>query len=442
MQLSGKHGAPQPGPRAQASGVERPRIAGSRGGSPAEAPLRVLHLDAGREWRGGQRQVFLLASAMRADGHEPLVVGPPDAPLVQRLRARGLAASSVAMRGDWDLAAAHRLRALIRTWRPDVVHAHDARAHAIALAALVGRPDVPLVVTRRVPFTPKSVRLKYGRRVARFIAISRAVRDVMVAGGVDPARIDVVHSGVPTPVIDRPRDWRTECRWPLDAVLCGVVGAMTAEKGVAMLAALAERLPPVTRARVRLLLLGGASIGPCTIGGVEAFRAGFVDEVHAAMAGLDVLWHPSSAEGLGTAVIDAMALGVPPVAFAVGGLRELIEDGTSGFLVPPGDVASFAARAARLADDAELRERLACAGRARARAFDVSHMVSGTVRVYRARRALVPHPASNTPCPGWHARAKRAERSQTGREGGLRGQGGEPPASRRHFSSRAAAPPD
>src|SRR5689334_8959821 len=110
---------------------------------------------------------------------------------------------------------------------------------------------------------------------------------------------------------------------------------MTAEKGIAALEGIGAALPEVTRRNARLVLLGGTATGPTTIGGLEAFRAGFVDEVHAAMAGLDVLWHPSSAEGLGTAVIDAMALGVPPVAFAVGGLRELIEDGRCGLLAPP-----------------------------------------------------------------------------------------------------------
>jgi glycosyltransferase involved in cell wall biosynthesis len=130
------------------------------------------------------------------------------------------------------------------------------------------------------------------------------------------------------------------------------------------------------------VLLGGTATGPCTIGGLECFRAGFVDEVHAAMAGLDVLWHPSSAEGLGTAVIDAMALGVAPVAFAVGGLRELIEDGRSGLLVPPGDTAAFAHAAARLVESAPLRAALAGRGRERARDFDSVHMVEGTARVY------------------------------------------------------------
>jgi hypothetical protein len=108
--------------------------------------LRVLHLDSGREWRGGQRQVYLLARGQRELGHEPVVIGPPDAPLVSRLRSVGVTAAEVRMRGDWDVAAASRVRAALRTWNADVIHAHDAHAHAIALAALIGRRSVPLIV--------------------------------------------------------------------------------------------------------------------------------------------------------------------------------------------------------------------------------------------------------------------------------------------------------
>jgi glycosyltransferase involved in cell wall biosynthesis len=345
------------------------------------APLRVLHLDSGREWRGGQRQVYLLARGQRAQGHEPLVVAAPDAPLIRRLRSAGIAAAAVRMRGDWDLAAARRVRAVLRTWNADVIHAHDARAHAIALASLIGRHTLPLIVTRRVPFVPRG-RLKYGRRVARFIAISGAVRDALVSGGVDPSRIDLVYSGVPRPDVAKPRDWRAECRWPDDAVVCGIVGAMTAEKGVATLAEIGARLPGASRERIRLVLLGGQASGSQPIGGLTAFRAGFVDEIHAAMAGLDVMLHPSSAEGLGTAVIDAMALGVPPIAFRVGGLPELIDDGRSGLLVPAGDNAAFAAATDRLVQDEALRATLGAAGPVRAAEFSVDRMVRGTQATY------------------------------------------------------------
>ena len=346
-------------------------------------PLRVLHLDSGREWRGGQRQVYLLARGQRESGHEPLVIAAPDAPLIRRLRSAGIAAAAVRMRGDWDLAAARRVRAVLRTWNADLIHAHDARAHAIALASLVGRRTLPLIVTRRVPFVPRG-RLKYGRRVARFIAISGAVRDALVSGGVGTERIDLVYSGVPRPDVSNPRDWRLECRWPADSVVCGIVGAMTAEKGVATLAEIGARLPAESRARVRLVLLGGQAAGAQSVGELTAFRAGFVDEIHSAMAGLDILLHPSSAEGLGTAVIDAMALGVPPIAFRVGGLPELIQDQRSGILVPAGDVAAFAAATDRLVRDESFRKTLAAAGPERATEFSVERMIRGTQAVYDA----------------------------------------------------------
>lgn len=343
--------------------------------------LRILHIDMGKAWRGGQRQVYLLARAQRDAGHEPIVVAPPDSPLLRRARGAGLAVSAIGAAGDWDFRAARKVAKRIKHWRADIVHAHDARAHAIALAALVVRRHIPLVVTRRVAFVPRG-RIKYGSRVAHFIAISRAVRAALIEGGVDPDRIDVVHSGVPTPVVDRPRNWRRECGWPDETVVCGVVGAMTVEKGIALLDQIAQFMPDETRTLTRLVLLGGASAGMTTIGGIPAMRAGFVDEVHPAMAGLDVLWHPATSEGLGTAVIDAMALRVPPVAFRVGGLPELIVDQVCGALVQPGDLRRFADAVAMLVRDRELRTRLGDAGPAQAANFSVQHMAEGTARVY------------------------------------------------------------
>lgn len=344
---------------------------------------RVLHLDTGTTWRGGQRQVLLLASGQRERGDEPLIVAPPDSPLLDRARTAGLAASTVRARGDWDLGAAARVSRIVRTWRPDIVHAHDARAHAIALASLVRRPTLPLVVSRRMAFVPRG-RLKYGERVSRFLAISRAVADALRSGGVPGSRIDIVYDGVPLPHVAERRDWRTELGWPADTVICGLVGAMTAEKGVNLLGHIATAMPAAERQRARLVLLGGTASGHDVLGGIDTFRAGFVEDVHPAMAGLDVLWHPASTEGLGTVVIDAMALRVPPVTFAVGGLPELVVPGVTGLLVPPGDVTGFAAAASSLIRDAELRERLGAAGPARAAEFSVARMVEGTSHSYQA----------------------------------------------------------
>lgn len=327
--------------------------------------------------------MLLLAGGLMRRAHQPLILAPPDSPLLCRAQMAGLEAEAVPMHGDWDLRAAHAVRARIRESNADIVHAHDARSHAIARVSLIGRDGPPLVVTRRVPFVPKAARFKYGNRVTRFIAISVAVSNAMVEAGIDQRRILVVHSGVEAPPAGLvPRDWRSELDWPPDSVICGVVGAMTAEKGVAELAGIAAGLGGGARGRARILLLGGDRVGPIEIGGIAGYAAGFVEDIIPAVAGLDVLWHPARAEGLGTAVIDAMALGVPPVAFAVGGIAEVVENEISGLLVLPEDISAFTRAAGRLIHDAPLRARLAESARERAGMFSAAAMTQQTEAVY------------------------------------------------------------
>jgi len=81
-------------------------------------------------------------------------------------------------------------------------------------------------------------------------------------------------------------------------------------------------------------------------------------------------------------VIDAMALGVPPIAFAVGGIPEVVEHNISGLLVPSGDLSAFARAAGKLIDDDVIRARLAAGARSRARMFSAETMTRETEAVY------------------------------------------------------------
>ena len=73
---------------------------------------------------------------------------------------------------------------------------------------------------------------------------------------------------------------------------------------------------------------------------------------------MDIIIHPSLAEGFGRAVLESMALGKPVIAAAVGGLREAIKDGNNGYLVPPGDIDALAERLCILLSSQNLREQL------------------------------------------------------------------------------------
>lgn len=340
-------------------------------------------MDSGHTWRGGQRQLVLLAIGLRARGWEPLVVGPPGTPLLKALKVAGIATAAREMRAGLGLLAVRGLRRLITTWRPGVVHAHDLRSHTVALGALVARRGrIPLVVTRRLPALPAGV-LRRGRRVDRFIAITDAVRQALLARGVEPSRVTLVHPGVGAPAVEVPRDWRAECGWPTATVVVGAVGPLTETRHQRELEALLRHVDAPTRDALGLVLLGGPAAGRGEIGGIRAYRAGFVHDIPRALAGLELILHPGGAEGLGTAVVEGMALRVPTLGFAVGGVGEIVESGRNGLLVPPGDEVAFARALGDLTRDATRRAALGAAGPERAAAFSADQMVDRTVAVYR-----------------------------------------------------------
>jgi hypothetical protein len=142
--------------------------------------MRILHLDAGREMRGGQWQVLRLIGGLAAAGIDSTLLARKDAPLYAAARKEG-----------WRVEPLGLTRAMRELRGHDLVHAHDARTHTLG-ALLSPRP---LVVSRRVAF-PVGSRWKYGR-ARRYIAVSEFVKSVLVQGGVEAGRISVVNDGVP-----------------------------------------------------------------------------------------------------------------------------------------------------------------------------------------------------------------------------------------------------
>jgi len=142
--------------------------------------MRILHLDAGREMRGGQWQVLRLIEGLAAAGVESTLLARQDAPLY-----------SVARKHGWRVQPLGITRAIGHLRGHSLIHAHDARSHSLG-AFLRGRP---LVVSRRVTF-PVGSRWKYGR-ARRYLAVSECVKKVLMEGGVPEEKISVVYDGVP-----------------------------------------------------------------------------------------------------------------------------------------------------------------------------------------------------------------------------------------------------
>ena len=355
--------------------------------------MRIVHLDTGRTWRGGQAQVLHLVRGLAARGHTSLLLAPRG-PLLDAALQAGIAAEAWGSAGEWDRLAMVAATRALRAFAPDVAHAHSAHAHATGVPAARLARVPAVVVSRRVDFAVGRhalSRAKYRMPVDRYLCISRGVMDVMRASGVPGERLALVPSGVPEPAPDEAAhvaDLRATLGIPSGAPVVGTVAALAPHKDHATLLAAAAGVLR-THPDVHFVWLGDGECRPA----LERERArlglehrvhmpGFRADARALMPQLTLFVMSSWLEGLGTSILDAAMRGVPIVATATGGIPEIIEDGVSGWLVATRDPQALAVAIVEALDDPERRVRRAGVARARARAWSVDAMVERTIAVY------------------------------------------------------------
>jgi glycosyltransferase involved in cell wall biosynthesis len=345
------------------------------------AAWRILHLDSERTWRGGERQVLELMRRQKRRGHDPRLAAPGSGALASRARSEGFAVHDVPMRGTWDLGSVLAIARLHRSLRPDIVHWHAARAHALGAMASLLAPGPVRVLSRRVDFpvrrSPGS-RLLWSLPIEGIAAISEGVKEALARSGVEPSRVRVVPSGIDLRPFEAPVDraaLRTGMGVAAEEVLALQVAALAPHKSQSDLLRAASIACP----RVPALRIWIAGEGPLRATLEAEHRAsglgtsvrflGFREDVNDLLAAADLLVVSSYLEGMGTSTLDAMAAGLPVVATRVGGIPEIVADGETGLLVPPRDPEALAAAIVRLAEDPALRRRLAEGGKRRVREF-------------------------------------------------------------------------
>lgn len=282
--------------------------------------------------------------------------------------------------GRWDLRAIPRAAAVLREHRIDVVHTHLKHADLVGSAA-GARLGLPVVSTLhvieavpdgRVHALKRTAGLLARRRfAARTIALSRSQREWYTSLSGDDRGLVVLPNGVADPPASTP-DARSALRAQLGVPEHGllVVSAslMRPEKGHELLLDAVRLLPAALLVTVAL-----AGDGPLR-GALEARVAadallrervrflGYRDDVPALLAAADLALHTSLADALPTTLIQALSVGTPAVATQVGGIPDIVGHRETGLLAPT-DAADIAAAVVELSGDADLRARMAAAGR-------------------------------------------------------------------------------
>jgi glycosyltransferase involved in cell wall biosynthesis len=341
---------------------------------------RIIHVASGREWRGGQRQTWLLARELQKLGVDQLLVTARDSELARRARVDGVPVREV----PWDLGIDPRAWWAVRGEAARglaILHAHDG--HAVTIARWASNARTPWIATRRNA-APLGAPAGW-RSAARVIAISQAVRQQLLLDGVEEQRIQVVPSGIDLDVTRAAphEDLRAWAHLGNGGAIIVTIGAIESEKGFDVIPAALDLL--LKERPVWWVAIGE---GPLrrelqedrTWGGHLAVPGHHPDPIRL-LRGADLFVSASRSEGLGTSVLDALALDVPVVATRSGGTVELVE-GDPAQLVPVDDAAALANAVRRMLDDPELRRRAVAAGRRTVERYTAPAMAAGMRSVY------------------------------------------------------------
>lgn len=378
--------------------------------APADGrPLRVVHLLLEGEVDGIGLHVLDLAGAQRAQGTVlPRVVTCPSPAYARRLEAADVPVALLPRAGF--VAALSRAAAGTLVPPCDVLHLHGRRACQLALAAsllpnraisahllsghaLVATCHGWLSDTVRKRVRRRTELLSY-RLLDLLIASSQEQADAVAAlRGRRPA-VAYVPNGVRPPATPDHSDALSRHGVPAGVQVVGNVGRLAPEKRQDVFLEACARIV-AARPDTHVVLVGE---GPARSHLERLARRlgisdrvhflGFVEDVAAVYVGLSLLMHTSDTEGTPRAVVEAMALGVPVVATAVGGVPDLLDDGVCGVLTPPADPVALAREALRLLVDPAGSREMGERGRHRAAALSASAMARRVEDLYRTCRTV------------------------------------------------------
>ena len=315
--------------------------------------IRIAFIDKQRSWTGQTKRTLLIASHLDRRQFEPLAICQPGSILAKKLRELEMPVFEVPMNGRHQFRAVFKFKRIFQQHRVDLVDTHGYRDHIISVAAVRLAGSRVLLRTKHNSSPLKSgvfSRLVYNHLTDRVIAISEYIRQVLIESGMHPQNVVTIHSAVDVdrfcPRKKSPailREFGLNAQTPV----VGTVARIHRSKGFEhLLQAIAAVIKSGVNCKFIIVGKGREKLSEqLKTLDIEKYviTAGYREDVPELLSIVDLFVLPSLREGLGTAILEAMAMGKPIVATRVGGIPEAVKHGVNGRLVPPADASALAA---------------------------------------------------------------------------------------------------
>jgi glycosyltransferase involved in cell wall biosynthesis len=356
-----------------------------------QRPLRILHTEASLGFGGQERRILRELEGLDRARFQGTLLCQPGSKLGAMTEKRGIPTFWLKIRSPYDPIAFVRIARLVRRERIDVIHTHSSRDAWLvgAVGKLLG---VPVFRTRHL-LTRIGGPFVYARLADRVLTVSEDVRRYLVSEGVPSERVIAVPTGINLTRFDPGRaglvDMRARLGIAADAFVVGIVAVLRKNKGHRFLIQAVEHLVREFPA-LRLLIVGDGPqernirnlIGELRLES-HVIMAGNQDDIPSVLKAIDVFVLPAQEEALGTALIEATAMGVPVIATKVGGIPEVLGD--AGLLFPSEDVDALVGCLRTLLTTPSLLAQMRERGMRRARElYDEGSMVRRTEELYLA----------------------------------------------------------
>lgn len=371
-----------------------------------DGKLGILQLVNGELYGGAERVQEMILQYIDHHVFEPYCVSLMDGAFVREARRKGLPIEVIPMRSKFDLLVALRVARFIAREKIALIHTHTVRTNLVGrLAARIASvPVVTHVHSFPLHETENPFKNRFNHLVdrltrsfsARYLCVSGSLKSQLASEGVPAERVEVVHNGVQLDRFCSGTDGskaRSELGLNPQAKLIAMIALFRHLKGTEVLIeALARVIPECPN--TYCLLVGGFEregyrrrvVGLSRRLGLEdrVIFLGFKDDISPILAAADIVVHPSLfGEGLPLAILEAMVTGRPIIATPVGGIPEVIRDGETGLLVPPGDSPALAEAITRLLRDPEWASKLGTVAQSLVkREYSGEAMVRKIERVY------------------------------------------------------------